>query len=115
MAPLVVAVDGGCPLSREEIGAKAWGVNRMRKLGLALPPAIVVTTRACREYYANGRVIGDAVWAQVADHLQMLEAGAGRRFGGSRRPLLVSVRSGAAHSMPGMMDTVSTSASAATR
>jgi len=102
----VVALDGACPLTREDIGGKAWSVNRMRALGLPVPPAIVITTEACRAYYANGRVVTDALWEQIAVHLKVLEEGTGRRFGAPQRPLLVSVRSGAAHSMPGMMDTI---------
>jgi pyruvate,orthophosphate dikinase len=106
-APVFVcAVDGTCTLTREEIGAKAWGVNRMRSLGLSVPPAIVATTYACREYFANGRVVNDALWAQIVEHMKALEQGTGRRLGSNQRPLLVSVRSGAAQSMPGMMDTI---------
>ena len=103
---LVCAVDGSCPLPREEIGAKAWGVNRMRSLGLSVPPAIVATTHACRAYFANGHVVDDALWAAIVEHIKVLEDGTGRRLGSTRRPLLVSVRSGAAQSMPGMMDTI---------
>jgi pyruvate,orthophosphate dikinase len=103
---LVCTVDGTCMLTREEIGAKAWGVNRMRSLGLSVPPAIVATTHACREYFANGRVVDDALWAQIVEHMKALEEGTGRRLGSTQQPLLVSVRSGAAQSMPGMMDTV---------
>ncbi len=103
---LVCAVDGSCTLTREEIGAKAWGVNRMRSLGLSVPPAIVATTYACRQYFANGRVVDDVLWAEIVGHMKALEGGTGRRLGSTRRPLLVSVRSGAAQSMPGMMDTV---------
>jgi pyruvate,orthophosphate dikinase len=102
----VVAVDGSCRLAPEEIGGKAWGVNRMRALGLPVPPAIAATTHACREYYVNGRTIHDGLWAQIVEHMKVLEDGTGRHFAGARRSLLVSVRSGAAHSMPGMMDTV---------
>jgi pyruvate,orthophosphate dikinase len=102
----VVALDGSCTLPREDIGGKAWSINRMRALGLPVPPAIVVTTYACREYYATGRAFQDALWAQIVEHMKLLEQETGRRFGASPRPLLVSVRSGAAHSMPGMMDTV---------
>jgi pyruvate,orthophosphate dikinase len=102
----VVAVDGSCTLTPEEIGGKAWGVNRMRSLGLPVPPAFVVTTHACREYYANGRAVHDGLWAQIVEHMKWLEEVTGRRFGGAHRPLLVSVRSGAARSMPGMMDTI---------
>jgi len=102
----VVAVDGSCALTREEIGGKAWGVNHMRALGLPVPPAIVATTHACREYHATDRAIHDALWSQIVEHMKVLEEGSGRRFGATQRPLLVSVRSGAAQSMPGMMDTV---------
>jgi len=102
----VCAVDGTSTLTREEIGAKAWGVNRMRALGLSVPPAIVATTFACRAYFANNRVIDDDLWSQIVEHINIVEQGTGRRFGGSRKPLLVSVRSGAAQSMPGMMDTI---------
>jgi pyruvate,orthophosphate dikinase len=104
--PLSVVLDGTCALTREEIGGKAWGINRMQGLRLPVPPAFVVTTHACREYFASNREIGDRLWSQIAGFMGMLEAGSGRRFGATRRPLLVSVRSGAAHSMPGMMDTV---------
>ncbi len=102
----VAVVDGSCTLTPADIGGKAWGVNRMRALGLPVPPAIVATTHACREYHAIDRVLHDALWAQIVEHMKVLEEGTGRRFGGAQRPLLVSVRSGAAQSMPGMMDTV---------
>ena len=102
----VVAVDGSCTLTPADIGGKAWGVNRMRALGLPVPPAIVLTTQACRDHRAGDGTLNDALWAQIVEQLKGLEEAAGRRFGGSQRPLLVSVRSGAAHSMPGMMDTV---------
>ena len=102
----VVAVDGTCTLSREDIGGKAWGLNRMRALGLPVPPAIVATTYACREYHATGGALSDPLWTQIVRHMKALEEGTGRRFGEAQRPLLVSVRSGAAQSMPGMMDTV---------
>jgi len=102
----IAVLDGSCPLAREDIGNKAWGLNRMRALGLPVPPAIVITTHACREYHTSGGGLNDALWAQIVDHLKLLEEGTGRRFASLQRPLLVSVRSGAAHSMPGMMDTV---------
>jgi pyruvate,orthophosphate dikinase len=102
----VVVVDGSCTLPREDIGGKAWGLNRMRALGLPVPPAIVATTHACREHHATGRALSDVLWTQIVEHMKALEEGTGRRFGATRRPLLVSVRSGAARSMPGMMDTV---------
>ena len=104
--PQLVALDGSCTLTPEEIGGKAWGVNRMRALKLPVPPSIAATTQACREYFAAGGVVPDELWAQIVGHMNVLEEGTGRRFGAARQPLLVSVRSGAAHSMPGMMDTV---------
>jgi pyruvate,orthophosphate dikinase len=99
-------VDGSCPLTREEIGGKAWGINRMRALGLPVPPAFTMTTHACREYHGGDRIVHEALWAQIVEHVKWLEAVTGRGFGAARRPLLVSVRSGAARSMPGMMDTI---------
>jgi pyruvate,orthophosphate dikinase len=106
-APVRVAVvDGSCPLTPADIGGKAWGINRMRALGLPVPPAFVATTQACREHHASERAVHDALWVQIVEHMRVLEAATGRRFGGPQRPLLVSVRSGAARSMPGMMDTV---------
>src|SRR5512140_1435192 len=102
----LAALDGLCTLTPEEIGGKAWGINRMRALKLPVPPAFVVTTHACREYYATDRAVHDALWAQIVEHMKRLEEDTGRRFGGVHRPLLVSVRSGAARSMPGMMDTI---------
>ena len=105
--PTYIAVlDGSCSLPREDIGNKAWGLNRMRALGLPVPPAIVLTTRACHEYHTGGGGLNDELWAQIVDHLKVLEESTGRHFGSLQRPLLISVRSGAAHSMPGMMDTV---------
>ncbi len=104
--PRVVPLDGHCTLGRDELGGKAWGINRMHALGLPVPPAFTVTTRACREYLCNGRVLDAALRQSILAALPALEAGTGRRFGGPSRPLLVSVRSGGAHSMPGMMDTV---------
>ncbi|HEU5282729.1 MAG TPA: pyruvate, phosphate dikinase [Burkholderiales bacterium] len=102
----VVVLDGTCTLPREDIGGKAWSLNRMRALGLPVPPAIVVTTHACREHHATGGDVSDALWTHIVEHMKLLEEGSSRRFAGTQRPLLVSVRSGAAHSMPGMMDTI---------
>ena len=107
IAPAQLAVlDGSCTLTPADIGGKAWSVNRMRALGLPAPPAIVATTHACREFYAAHGVVPEALWVQIVEQMNVLEEGIGRRFGAALRPLLVSVRSGAAQSMPGMMDTV---------
>ncbi|WP_084534846.1 pyruvate, phosphate dikinase [Nocardia yamanashiensis] len=104
-AVTVVELDGACKLSREKIGGKAWSINHMRALGLPVPPGFVITTDAWADYTVRGEIAAE-IWAQVRAGIAMIEAGTGRRFGSAERPLLVSVRSGAAISMPGMMDTV---------
>ncbi|MFF4596459.1 pyruvate, phosphate dikinase [Amycolatopsis sp. NPDC001319] len=101
----VLPLDGTRPLGRDLVGGKAYSLNRMRSLGLPVPPAFAITVDVCTAYHAGG-TLPDDVWAQVLDHLAHLEERTGRRFGGPGWPLLVSVRSGAARSMPGMMDTV---------
>lgn len=104
--PKIVDLDGSRPGDREILGGKAYSVNKMRELGLPVPPAFALTTPLCGEYHENGRTLSDEVWDDVLRHLAQLEKDTGRRFGVGPFPLLVSVRSGAAQSMPGMMDTV---------
>ncbi|MCP9620237.1 pyruvate, phosphate dikinase [Nocardia otitidiscaviarum] len=104
-AATVVELDGRCGLSRERIGGKAWSIDHMRALGLPVPPAFVITTDGWADYRRRGGIAAE-IWAQVRAGIAMIERGTGRGFGGTARPLLVSVRSGAAVSMPGMMDTV---------
>jgi pyruvate, orthophosphate dikinase len=100
-----LGLDGGEAPSRELIGGKAWSVARMRALGLNVPPAFVVTTRACATYLATGAT-PQSLEEEIAAAITWLEAQTSRRFGRGPHPLLVSVRSGAPVSMPGMMDTV---------
>ena len=100
----LLALDGSALPSRELVGGKAWSVARMLSLGLRVPPAVVITTDACRAYLETGSVPA-ALSAEIDTAIEWLETATGRQFGGAR-PLLVSVRSGAAISMPGMMDTV---------
>ena len=100
-----LGLDGGEAPSRELIGGKAWSVARMRALGLNVPPAFVVTTSACAAYLETGTV-PPALDAEIEAAIAWLEAQTLRRFGRGPQPLLVSVRSGAPVSMPGMMDTV---------
>jgi pyruvate,orthophosphate dikinase len=102
----IAAVDGACPLTREELGGKAWGINRMRALGLPVPPAFTLTTHACQGYHSARGVLQDRLWQQIVEHVDWLQGVTGQRFGSAQSPLLVSVRSGAARSMPGMMDTI---------
>lgn len=88
------------------MGSKAYGLLRLARIGLPVPPAFVLGTRLCREYFERGRRLPDDLRETLAYGLGRLEAATGRAFGSPRRPLLVSARSGAAVSMPGMMETV---------
>lgn len=93
-------------MDREMVGGKAYSLNRMHALGLPVPPAFVLTTDTCGRFYeAGGRLPSDLA-TDLRHAVAELEQRTGRRFGDPRHPLLVSVRSGAARSMPGMMDTV---------
>ena len=87
-------------------GAKASGLSRMAAAGVPVPPAFVIGAEGYKRFRANGEKLGGELIAEVARALQGLEAATDKTFGGIERPLLVSVRSGAAVSMPGMMDTV---------
>ncbi|MGH8516753.1 MAG: pyruvate, phosphate dikinase [Panacagrimonas sp.] len=100
-----LALDGGAAPERALVGGKAWSLARMRELDLPVPPAFVVTTKACTEYLKNGAEPAELA-AELASGIAWLEGRTGRTFGKGPKPLLVSVRSGAAISMPGMMDTV---------
>jgi pyruvate, orthophosphate dikinase len=91
---------------RELLGGKGAGLREMTELDVPVPPGFTITTEAWRAYVEAGRAQPPDLWPQVLDGLARLEAAAGSRFGDSSRPLLVSVRSGARVSMPGMMDTV---------
>ncbi|MFF0148168.1 pyruvate phosphate dikinase [Amycolatopsis sulphurea] len=102
----VVWLDGRPSLDRGLLGGKALGLNTMLGLGLPVPPAFTVTTRACRDYHHGGRRMPAALEAELWAGIGRLERATGRRFGSAEHPLRVSVRSGAAHSMPGMLDTV---------
>jgi pyruvate, orthophosphate dikinase len=98
---------GQCPdAKRELIGGKAFSINSMLTLGLPVPPAFVLGTDECARYYASDRKLADDVLAELRTGIEYLESTLGRKFGSAQKPLLVSVRSGAPRSMPGMMDTV---------
>src|ERR671939_688811 len=94
--------DGG----RELLGGKGVGLAEMTGLGVPVPAGFTVTTDACRAYMANGKQLPDGLEDEVEEHLAALEERTGKRFGDAEDPLLVSVRSGSAVSMPGMMDTI---------
>jgi pyruvate, orthophosphate dikinase len=91
---------------RDLLGGKGAGAAEMTKAGMPVPPGFTITTEACRAYYAKGRKFPPGLWEQVTTNLKVLERKAGKKFGDPKDPLLVSVRSGAKFSMPGMMDTV---------
>jgi len=88
------------------LGGKGAGLCEMTRAGLPVPPGFIVTTEACNAFYQNGKNFPDGMWEQVVAGLRKLEEQTGKGFGDPANPLLVSVRSGAPFSMPGMMDTV---------
>ena len=97
--------EGGADM-RELLGGKGAGLSEMSSLGIPVPPGLTITTEVCSAYYANGRQYPDGLDEQVRAGIAHVESIVGARFGDSGNPLLVSVRSGARVSMPGMMDTV---------
>ena len=99
-------LDGAGVLERSQVGGKAWSVNFIRSLGLAAPPAFVLPTGVCIDYLSNDNTLPGGARVALAEGISWLESELQRNFGGAIAPLLVSVRSGAADSMPGMMDTV---------
>src|SRR6266511_410119 len=96
----------GSAKMRDLLGGKGAGAAEMTRAGMPVPPGFTITTEACRAYYASGGKFPKGLWEQVLPALKVLERKAGKKFGNAKDPLLVSVRSGAKFSMPGMMDTV---------
>jgi pyruvate, orthophosphate dikinase len=94
--------DGG----RELLGGKGIGLAEMTQMGVPVPAGFTITTDACRAYFKNGKVLPEGLESEIDVHLDALEERTGKRLGDAGDPLLVSVRSGAAISMPGMMDTI---------
>src|SRR5947199_9362352 len=91
---------------RDLLGGKGAGVAEMPRAGLPVPPGFTITTEACNAYYSSGKRFPDGMWDQAIEALHHVEEKAGKKLGDVKNPLLVSVRSGAKFSMPGMMDTV---------
>lgn len=91
---------------RELLGGKGANLAEMMNLGMPVPYGFTVTTEACNQYYADKETINESIRKEIFDYLMKLEELAGKQFGDPRNPLLVSVRSGARASMPGMMDTI---------
>ena len=98
--------DEEAPGGRELLGGKGIGLAEMTALGVPVPAGFTITTDACRAYMASGKDVPEGLDDEVGEHIAALEQKAGKRFGDPFDPLLVSVRSGAAVSMPGMMDTI---------
>ena len=99
-------LNGDANLPRELLGNKGHGIDVMRQQNLPVPPAFCITTQVGLRYLADPKSTMDAIWDDVLDGMSWLETDTSRTFGRGPRPLLVSVRSGATHSMPGMMDTI---------
>ena len=91
---------------RELLGGKGANLAEMTKIGLPVPQGFTVTTEACTQYYEDGRRINDEISAEILENIKKMEEITGKKFGDKENPLLVSVRSGARASMPGMMDTI---------
>ncbi len=91
---------------RELLGGKGANLAEMTNLGLPVPQGFTITTEACTKYYDDGKMINDEIVAQITEYIAKMEEITGKKFGDKENPLLVSVRSGARASMPGMMDTI---------
>ena len=91
---------------RELLGGKGANLAEMTNIGLLVPQGFTITTEACTQYYEDGRQINDEIFAEIMEYVEKMEKITGKKFGDLHNPLLVSVRSGARASMPGMMDTI---------
>ena len=91
---------------RELLGGKGANLAEMTNLGMPVPQGFTITTEACTQYYEDGEKINDEIQAQIMEYITKMEEITGKKFGDKENPLLVSVRSGARASMPGMMDTI---------
>ncbi|HPI97772.1 MAG TPA: PEP/pyruvate-binding domain-containing protein, partial [Synergistales bacterium] len=98
--------DEGRALMRSLLGGKGANLAEMSSIGIPVPPGFTLTTQACLEYLESGEPFIDEIWDEVITGLGYLEERTGKTFGSGKNPLLVSVRSGAPVSMPGMMDTI---------
>lgn len=91
---------------RELLGGKGANLAEMTNLGMPVPQGFTITTEACTQYYEDNQTINDDIMAEILKNIKELETISGKKFGDKENPLLVSVRSGARASMPGMMDTI---------
>ena len=96
----------GTGIMKAELGGKGAGLAEMTNAGVPVPPGFTITTETCRIYYESGKKVPESIDKEMQVHLARLEKSLGKKFGDRNNPLLVSVRSGAKFSMPGMMDTI---------
>ena len=106
MAKWVYLFSEGNAGMRNLLGGKGANLAEMTNLGLPVPQGFTITTEACTQYYEDGRKINDEIMGQIMEYIGKMEEITGKKFGDKENPLLVSVRSGARASMPGMMDTI---------
>ncbi len=102
----VYAFEEGSAEMKNLLGGKGSGLAEMTRIGLPVPPGFTITTEACRDFFKNGNKFPEGLEDQIKEYLKKLEEKTGKKFGDPNNPLLVSVRSGAPVSMPGMMDTI---------
>ena len=106
MQKLVYSFNEGSKDMKSLLGGKGANLSEMTKIGLRVPFGFIVSTTACNDYYAEGRKLSENLITEIEYQMEVLENVAGKKFGDRENPLLVSVRSGAEISMPGMMDTI---------
>ena len=106
MTKYVYLFSEGDGSMRELLGGKGANLAEMTKLGLPVPQGFTISTEACTKYYEDGKMINDEILAEIMENIEKMEEITGKKFGDLENPLLVSVRSGARASMPGMMDTI---------
>jgi len=106
MKKYVYLFSEGNASMRELLGGKGANLAEMTKIGLPVPQGFTISTEACTQYYEDGRQINDSIMAEIMENIAKMETITGKKFGDKENPLLVSVRSGARASMPGMMDTI---------
>ena len=106
MKKYVYLFSEGDASMRELLGGKGANLAEMTKIGLPVPQGFTISTEACTQYYEDGRQINAGIQAEIMEYIAKMEKITGKKFGDKENPLLVSVRSGARASMPGMMDTI---------
>jgi len=103
---MIFDFEKGDGKNKKLLGGKGAGLCEMTRIGLPVPPGFVISTEVCLEYYKEGEKVPKGLMDEVRNHIRAIEKKTGKKFGDTQNPLLVSVRSGAALSMPGMMDTI---------